>query len=249
MAAQETVFTPTLVQEIEEDRALAIQHRLARALEKRIKQSAPNRKEKLAAHDELAKTIAKWEELITNCERPSYGFQWSDYAFEGWDEFLFGCPWSGENRDRLAQMLLNYQTYSEVSPQWLERIDATDQRPRDISMETPLSKEEMFNHLELGDRPFDPQTQWYYYRQAKDYPDCLREISWSECIFHLHDLFEFPFLEPEAANSINPKFVRFSWHAWKCCAYYAFSQVDWNDMFRFHRKGPVATSDQLLSNT
>jgi len=30
-------------------------------------------------------------------------------------------------------------------------------------METPLSKEEIFDHLRPCDRPFDPQTQWYCY--------------------------------------------------------------------------------------
>lgn len=247
LAAQETVLTTALVQEIEEDRALAIQHRLARAHEKRIKQPAPKRKEKLAAQDELAKTIVKWEELITNCERPSYGFQWSDYAFEGWDEFLFGCPWPGGDRDRLAQMLLNYQTHSEVSPQWLERIEATDQRFRDISMETPLSKEEMFDHLGPWYRPFDPQTQWYYYRQAKDYPECLIGISWAEWHFNHHDPYQFALLDQQAAHSINPQYVRFSWHAWKSGKYDAFTQVDWAHLFQYHRQGLVVTKADMES--
>lgn len=247
LAAQETVLTPELLQEIEEDRAMAIQNRLAREHEKRIQQAAPNRKEKQAAQDELLKTIDRWETEITNCERPSYGFQWSDYAFEGWDEFLSGCPWPGGLRDHLAQMLLNYQTHSVVSPQWLDHISATDQRFRDISMETPLSKEEMFDHLRPNQRPFDPQTQWYYYRQAKDYPESLKGISWVEWYFNHHDPYQFALLDQQAAHSINPQYVRFSWRAWKAGKYAEHSQVDWANVFQYHRQGLVVTKADVES--
>ena len=239
LAAQETVLTPELMAEIEQDRALAIQGRLAREQEKRAKQAPLTPKEKRAAQDELAKTIGRWEELMTNCERPSYGYQWSDYAQDGWDEFLFGCPWPAGLRDRLAHMLLNYQTHSTVSPEWLDRIEATDQRFRNLSMQTALSKEEMFE-LSSTDLPLDPDTQWYYYWQAKDYPDILKNISWAQWFFNHHDPYEFPFLEPEQTRSVNPEYVRFSWSGWKA-GKYAQHAVDWDEVFGHHLRCQAVT--------
>lgn len=239
LAAQETMLTPELAAEIEQDRALAIQGRLAREQEKRAKQAPLTPKEMRAAQNELSKTIGQWEELITHCERPSYGYQWSDYAKDGWDEFLFGCPWPAGLRDRLAQMLLSYPSHSTVSPEWLARIEATDQRFRKLSMQTTLSKEEMF-HLSPAQLPLDPDTQWYCYWQAKDYPDILKGISWAEWFFHHHDPYEFPFLEPEQAQRINPEYVRFSWNAWKAGKYTTHA-VDWDDVFRYHRRCCVVT--------
>jgi hypothetical protein len=237
--AQETVLTPELIDEIQHDRALAIRGRLAREHEKRLQQAPLTPKEKRAAHDELVKIIGKWEELITNCERPSYGYQWSDYAQDGWDEFLFGCPWPAELRDRLAQLLLSYQNHSTVSPEWLARIEATDQRFRNLSMVTALSKEEMFE-LSPIQLPLDPDTQWYYYWQAKDYPDILKGISWAQWFFNHHDPYEFPFLGSEQAQSVNPEYVRFSWNAWKA-GKYAPHAVDWDEMFGYHRRCQAVT--------
>ena len=244
LKAQETALTLELIEEIEQDRALAIQDRLTREQEKRAKQTPLSTKEKRAAHDELVKTIGQWEELITNCERPRYRYQWSDYAQDGWEEFLFGCPWPAGLRDSLAQMLLCYQTHNVISPEWLDRIEATDQRFRNLSMETTLSKEEMF---ELGPSrlPLDPDSQWYFYRQAKDYPDILKGVSWVEWFFNHHDPYEFPFLEPEQAQSINPRYVRFSWDAWKAGKYAEYS-VDWEDVF-CHRRQRSSVSSRAWS--